>query len=312
MAIAGRNPVGGGLVLATLAALGSIATANGRACGAERAGEARLVMIRPGTVVGNDAPEGWTDLVLKSVPRLESGDLASLPAVARSTAALFRTVVLAEVRQAPEGSGRYRFERLGLGICVPSNGKDVVVSTADRSGPYMSLGFVERTVLSRVEEEMKKGRLLVAQPDFALFASPAEQKVGQEHVKVWLLYAFLVDQATGRLRTVIWSIAVDRSKRSAPDQMVVLPPRLVGTCGVDVAAERLLGTIPLDWSFAMRSLPPGRRIDLPDDLKAWAVDPRRITADPRKFAARLRAAVDSARPASTERGTGPGTRLKTS
>ncbi len=35
---------------------------------------------------------------------------------------------------------------------------------------------------------------------------------------------------------------------------------------MDVHAKRLLGTIPLTWSFAMRKLPPGRPVDVPATL----------------------------------------------
>src|SRR5262249_1405312 len=78
---------------------------------------------------GADARAGWTDLVIKSIPHLVSGDLGSLPAFARETAALFRTVIVADVRRQAGASGRYDLKRLGLGLCVPFKGVDTVVST---------------------------------------------------------------------------------------------------------------------------------------------------------------------------------------
>src|SRR5258707_5823461 len=62
-----------------------------------------LVSLDPGTQLDQALPPGWTHLVVKSVPRLESGDLESLPEMARGTAALFRTAILAEVKPIGEG-----------------------------------------------------------------------------------------------------------------------------------------------------------------------------------------------------------------
>ncbi|HEY2156533.1 MAG TPA: hypothetical protein VGH33_12955, partial [Isosphaeraceae bacterium] len=57
----------------------------------------RLVHIAPGTPVDGALPEGWTARVVRSVPRLASGAIATLPDSAKTTATLFRTTILAEV-----------------------------------------------------------------------------------------------------------------------------------------------------------------------------------------------------------------------
>jgi hypothetical protein len=252
-------------------------------------------LLPPGTVVGNAAPPGWTDLVIKSIPRLASGDLETLPATARTTASLFRTVFVADVRNSPGASGAYSLKRLGLGLCVPVDGVDTVVTPDGPPRVLGSLGFVERNVLAVAQDEIKKGRVLARTADFALFASPGVQKIGPEHVPVTLLYALLVDPSTGRLRSLIWSILSEPASRRDPDEAVLLMRGLVDQCALDVAAERLLGAIPYHWSFAMRSLPTGRRIDLPAGVKRWAVDPGRIAADPETFARRLRELLAGAR-----------------
>ena len=74
-----------------------------------------LVAIAPGTVVGRSGPVGWTHLVIKSIPRLTSGDLASLPLGAAKTASLFRTVIAANIEQDPKTSGiHYRIGQILL------------------------------------------------------------------------------------------------------------------------------------------------------------------------------------------------------
>jgi hypothetical protein len=252
-----------------------------------------LVPLGPGTVVGSSAPPGWTDLVIKSLPELDSGDLASLPAVGRSSAALFRPVLVADVRKAPWAPRRFSLERLGVGLCVPVQGVDTVVTPDGPPEALATLGFVGRQVLGRAEGEVKKDRVLVGTPDFALLEAPAVLKSGRGHLGVVLLYAFLVDSSTGRLRTLIWAVAADPAARSDPEAMIFLPRGQVDRCGLDVAAVRRVGPVTYDWSFAMRSLPTGRRLELPDDLRAWAGDPRRITADPDGFATRLRERLGS-------------------
>src|SRR4051812_26902254 len=73
-----------------------------------------LVLLAPGTQVDRTLPPGWTHLVIKSVPRLASGDLDTLPKMATTTATLFRTVLLADVRPVGEGPDRrFVLRRIG-------------------------------------------------------------------------------------------------------------------------------------------------------------------------------------------------------
>ena len=263
------------------------------ACPPAAAGEAAPVgpavqPLPPGTVVGASAPEGWTHLIIKSVPRIESGDVDTLPSLAQSTATLFRTVVLADVRRAADPDAKFRIERIGIGLCVPFQNADTVVTTTDDTPAHASLGFVERQVLSRAEEELKKGRVLASSSTFALYGGPCTLKTRSGHVEVWLLYGLLVDPATGALTTVVWAIPARAKSPLAPATFVQLVPRLVYTCGLDVAAERLLGTVPVSWSFAIRSLPPGKTVVIPQELRERFLRPRDIAADPEAFERQLR------------------------
>src|ERR1700722_11691015 len=58
--------------------------------------EPRLVLLAAGTRIGDTPPEGWTHSVLRSMPRLKSGDLDTLPTAATKTATMFRTAILAD------------------------------------------------------------------------------------------------------------------------------------------------------------------------------------------------------------------------
>ncbi len=253
---------------------------------------ARLVLIAPGTPVGERAPEGWSDLVVKSTPKLETGDLATLPAFAASTAALFRTVFLAEVGVDPKTDQRV-LKRIGLGLAMPENGVDVIVSGTSGSARHepAALGFVERRVLASAEVELRKMRLLVATPTLAVLTAPSLMKSARGHEKIILIYALILNGKSGEMRTVVWWIPQDSERRSPPDRWSLLPKNLNYTCAIDVAAERLLNTLPVNWSFAMSALPPGREMTIPSAFKQWTTDLKAIAADPSAFENALRACL---------------------
>jgi hypothetical protein len=73
--------------------------------------------------------------------------------------------------------------------------------------------------------------------------------------------------------------------------MILLKPSLVFQVGLDVEAGKLLGAIPVSWDFAARTLPPGQKFAVSDELRALSGDPRKIAADPAAFEKDLRAAL---------------------
>jgi hypothetical protein len=91
-------------------------------------------------------------------------------------------------------------------------------------------------------------------------------QVGQVHHSVELTYALLVDEHTGALRVLVWSQEAGETSLAAPAKLVELPPNLVFDCPLNVKAERLLGMVPVSWSFAMEDLPPGKPVALSPDL----------------------------------------------
>jgi hypothetical protein len=286
----GRNQL---ITVAILASIVLVTSARPVECRAD-APEATLpalVFVRPGTCLGATPPSGWSDLVVKALPRVASGDVETLPSFGVETATLLRTFILADVRPAPGSSPRFVLKRIGLGLCAPIKGEDTVVSGGDPESPPESFGFVEKQVLTRAEAELKKARLIARSQTFAVLASPAELKVGDGHEKVFLIYAILVDPATGRVDTWLWAVAARAERRTVPGSLNHLPPGLIYPCGLDVAADRLLGAIPVSWSFAMQALPPGRPLTTPGRLGPWLIDPGKIASNSEEFERLLRAEV---------------------
>jgi hypothetical protein len=250
-----------------------------------------LVLLSAGSPVGKTPPSGWSDLIVKSISKLESGDLETLPSVAESTATLFRTAILADVRRVSGANTRYVLRRVGLCLCVPVDGVDTVVTPESASDQPFDLGFVERQVLARAQERLEKTRLVARSPTFAVLAAPTDIKVVSAHKHALLTYVLLLDPQSGRLRTVLWAVSADQKRRTPPKSLTLLPKGLVYTCGLDVVAERLLGALPVNWSFAMSALPPGRRIEFPDSLREWSVDPKKIATQSAAFEQAIRAAL---------------------
>ncbi|WP_422928140.1 hypothetical protein [Singulisphaera sp. PoT] len=227
----------------------------------------KLVHLAPGATVKTQAPAGWSYRVIRSIPRLASGELESLPKSAAATAALFRTVIAVKVVQ--KGS-TYELTRVGLGNAVPVGNDEVVVTEEGPDDALETLGFVDRVVLKEAEAELNKGKLAARTSTFALYRAPSTLAVGKKHVAIDLLYALMIDPQTGALTTLTW--AVPAGARAAVSKVIELPQGLSFEAPLDVKVTQWLGPVPVAYSFAMASLPPGRAIEVPEDA-------RRIVAD---------------------------------
>ncbi len=214
----------------------------------------RLVILSAGTRIGDTPPEGWTHSVIRSMPRLKSGDLDTLPTTATKTATMFRTAILADV----QGLGldkQFILARVGIGMCVPNRDgpkEDIVVSSDRLQALGLKLSTVEQIVLDAAESELAEARIIARTSTFALLRSPVTLVVHGKHKKVDLFYAFCVDPTTGRLRVGVWSMWPGAINKTPPPNVIDLAPKTNFDCELDVQAKRLLGTVPYSWSFAMR------------------------------------------------------------
>jgi hypothetical protein len=253
-------------------------------------------LIAPGTKVNERPPAGWSDLVIKSVPKLESGDLDTLPSFAGTTATLFRTVILADVRRNASPRGGYRLARVGLGLCVNAAGDDTIVTRENASSSAVSLGLVERKVLELAVGELQKARLIARAERFAVLASPSSLLLDGRHEPIVLLYALSVEPKRGTLSVVVWAFTSDPKRKAWLEPPSLLAPRLVYSCGLDVQAIRVFGTLPVNWTFAMRSLPPHTPLSISTPLRPWLTDPTRIAGDPERFESLILEALENPRP----------------
>ncbi len=228
-----------------------------------------LVPIAPGTLVGEQPPKTWSHLVIRCIPRLASGDLGTLPRSAFRTATLFRTVILADVGRSSTEPSKFVLRRVGVGLCVPDPSRgDVVVESGQLEKSGVSLGMIDKIVLESAESKLAESRLIPRGPSFALYHGPSILDVEGDHQKIELFYAFLVDEQSGALRVLVWPMA-EKLGSVAPAKLVELRPGLVYDCPLNVKAERLLGAVPVSWSFAMESLPPGQPRPVSPELRRY-------------------------------------------
>lgn len=249
------------MTIAGLAALAALAgPGDGRriAGPAPRASLPVLVHLEPGAEVGRGAPAGWTDRVVRSVPRLDSGPLDELPETARATATRFRTVVVAEV--VDDGRAGFRLARVGIGNAVPVGDREVVVTPEGPPEALEALGMIDRVVLIAAEAKLDGGRLAARAPTFALYRTPTVLVINGEHREVDLCYALLVDRRSGDLSTLCWPLVPGCD---APGPVALLPADLSFDARLDARVTRRVGPVAVAWSFALIATPPGCRLEVP-------------------------------------------------
>jgi hypothetical protein len=244
------------------------------------ANQPRLVYLQPGMRISNKAPKDWSHLVLKSLPRLASGDRSGLPAGVSKMATFFRTVILADIQPSNTDDKDFVLTQVGVGVCAPQDEvHDVVVSSDRLDALGLHLSTVERLVLDAAEAELAEGRIIARTSTFALFRTPATLVVSGKHRKIALYYAFCVKGSTGKLYSAVWAMRPDGEPQLPPSAMVKLADKAIFDCELDVKAKRTLGVFPLSWSFAMRSLPPGVSIRVPAELGDLIVTTAKHPAD---------------------------------
>jgi hypothetical protein len=258
----------------------------------------RIEQIPPGTVVGTEAPRGWSYLVIKSYPHPASGDVAQLSETTKQLAGFMITAMVASAQEEQvEGQSRYRLSRVAVGLGTRINGQDVIVSPATQKRLGANLGFLARMILDKANEKQQENLVVVTSSTLALVDTDAAMLRNGKHRPVILRYALLLDPATGRLDSLVWGIDCDSQGRylGAFGPIEWLPPNKVQDVGLDVDRKEFTLGVPSELAFALTALPQGQKqIPLPEDLKSVAGQPRLTPASAQFLETKLRAAVQRA------------------
>ena len=224
--------------------------------------------IAPGTVVPASAPDGWSHLVIKSLPRIRPEHEKQVNALTvRMTRWMF-TAFVADVR--PEhlgGETRYRLRTVGFGLGTSFGGRDVIVTPETAATHSVELNWITRTLLTKGYETIQLAKVIVHGPTFGLVDTPVWYRCGEVNRLIRFRYALLVDAATGRLDVLVW--ALDPAGGCGDVGTVLLAANQLDPAELvpDLKTFNVLG-IPSETSFGVDRLPPHQaRVTIPNELR---------------------------------------------
>jgi hypothetical protein len=261
-------------VLAVLA-LESRARAGEPAAVASRSVDVRprpLDPIPPGTVIGDEAPKGWTDLVLIATPRIGVGDVDEVPRAAASYSSMFLFTVLAKVRsERVNGEASYFLDKVAIGTALNINGRNVIADGENTFGA--DLGIIGRHVLAENERILKDDFRQVARTaTMVVFDAKAFVLRNHKHRPMVLRHAIMVSPATGQVSTFVWLLGSDEGNgyALADKGLQKLPPAFREDRVLSVDGQKFTLGIPSNDAFALAKIPQGTALGFSEALKAVA------------------------------------------
>jgi len=265
--------VGGVAVAALFAACGRSAAADAPAPSAAPndydVQRRHMQTIRPGTVLTDQAPAGWSNLIIKSQPRIAQGDVNKAPGITVSMARLLSVGIVANVKQVDvDGRPRFMLERVALGLATRIGDRDVVISSDTQAQLGANLGLIARTVLSGSETEMENITQVLRAPTILVFDGPTTVVYNQRHRPMIVRNAVLVDAATGRLFTTVWLVDKDDAGNytTAVSPMNLLKPNTIEDRQLSVDADQFTFGLPSSTAIALVRIPPGTPMEIPPSL----------------------------------------------
>lgn len=237
-------------------------------------------LIPPGTLVGQTAPDGWSHLVIKSLPRVRPADRPRMAAMTADMAAWMFTAFVVDVR--PESLGgqtRFRLASIALGLGTAVNGRDTIITPETAHTHGVKLDWVTRTILTKGHEIQSLAMVVVHGPTFALVDTPVWFRCGEKNRLIRFRYALLVDGSSGRLDVLVWTIDTD-GNCGDPGSIVELAADTINKAElIPDWSKFALGMTTADDSFGVDQLPPHRsRKTLSPGLRGLT-DRNRFTID---------------------------------
>lgn len=250
--------------------------------------------IVPGTVVGRTAPEGWSHLVIKSLPRVRPADRAGLWDKTVTMASWMFTAFTADVRpETRDGRTAHQLRRVGLGLGTSIGGRDVVITpdTAEKFGAYPD--FITRQIAGEILEKGYKTMDLavvpVHGPTFAVVDTPVWFWCQGKNTLVRFRYGLLVDAASGRLDVVSWIVDPPAGCPEA-DVFALLAPDTIDEVELVPDPTRFTaGLTACDDAFGVDRLPRNRlRVPAAPELRDLAAKAKFTADEARDLEAGLR------------------------
>lgn len=241
---------------------------------ADSAGEVRsspITRIEPGTCVDLRSLPPQTHLVLRSTPKVTDGDVGKVRKSIVEALHTFSTVLLVRAEPDPLRAGRFRRGPFSIGISMPGEKGDVVLTktTADRLG--IGLGFFESRVLAEREKELSTVLSPGTTATMALIDFPTMLRRDGSRAPTVIRYASLVDGDVGRVDTLYWLLeAAEDELRFSEGSLRLLPPTNVIDWEMHVDGRNLTFGVPPADAFSALKLPEGAPLAVPEELKTVA------------------------------------------
>lgn len=248
---------------------------------APRVAPERIELIPPGTRVAEKAPPGWTHLIVKSQPRVTSGDVADVSAVQIELASKYFMATVAKVERGGAGSNAtYRLTRLASGIGADVRGDDVIISptTYDRLGAR--IGFRGKILLKEMYNEQRTVEIVLRSDCCAVYDTPIVLRQNNKNGSSVLRYGVVIEPTTGRLETLAWLVNTGEvgDYRQLSGNMQLLPSDMHIDCRLYVDASEYFLGIPGKHAFACLKIPQGRaQIAVSDERYASLLAKQRWT-----------------------------------
>jgi hypothetical protein len=239
-----------------------------------------LDWIPPGTVIGDAAPQGWTNLVLIGTSRLGVGDVEAVPRTAVKYSSMFHFTVLANVRPGRRGNAQaYVLDRVAIGSALEINGKKVI-ATSDQTFGY-DLGFIGSKVMQENENILRTDvRQVVRTPTMMIFDAQGFVRYNHKHARMITRHVVVVSPRDGRLATFVWLMGSDGrgGYALAEPALQMLPPNMHEDRVLSVDANKFTLGIPSNDAFALAHIPQGTAIKYTPELSRLAIV-RRFTPE---------------------------------
>jgi hypothetical protein len=220
-------------------------------------------LIEPGTEIGEQAPSGWSHLIIRSHPRVAPEDREKVNGLTAQLASFLFTSMTAKVESYRVGEEtRYRFVDVGVGFGAPIRGRNTILSPDTQAQLGANLGFFAKQVLSTCYEEQKAGRIICQGDTMAIVDTRVVLDRDGRHRWCVFRHALLVDPRNGAMATMLWPIDLDDSGRRYLDPagpIEWLAPNRIEDAIMRVDPNQFTLGVPSKTAFAVARMPQGDR-----------------------------------------------------
>jgi hypothetical protein len=216
-----------------------------------------LPKIPPGTVIGKDAPKGWSNFIMIAIPTLTPEDLRDAPKIATHYARMFKWTLLAKTEK---GKAGYELKSVARGFAMTIRGQEVIVDSRNTFGG--NKGVFGAKILAENEKHIDADvRTIARTPTMWLFDAQAVMRRGSDHARMVLRHAVVIDPDTGKAHTFIWLLSKDGGRYAVAEKtMQLIPEGLREQRYLSVKRDQFVLGLPTKEAFALVRTPQGKPI----------------------------------------------------